>query len=290
MKVCFTLLLLTSFLITNSQTFSQDTNSAKFFPLKIGNSWTYYESSLYFVPYYKRVIVTKDSVISNHKYYYLSGLFNWIRYDSTNGNLLMHAPNQGCSGYQNDRIIDSLASSVNNVVNCLGPKTCNGITTQNVFSITTQVKTFTFNGVTYGGTNYAKNIGRISSCSGEPPPCIFFSELRGCIINGIIYGDTTVTAINQNSNTIPEKYFLSQNYPNPFNPTTKIRFQVPVNSFVTLVVYDVLGKNVQSLVNEHLQQGNYDFNWNAENFPSGIYYYKLTSESFSETKKMILLK
>jgi hypothetical protein len=83
---------------------------------------------------------------------------------------------------------------------------------------------------------------------------------------------------------------LSQNYPNPFNPTTVIKYQIPKQSFVTIKIYDVLGSEVATLVNEEKPIGNFELMWNAENLASGIYFYRLQAGDFIETKKMILLK
>ncbi len=89
---------------------------------------------------------------------------------------------------------------------------------------------------------------------------------------------------------IPSKFALYQNYPNPFNPSTKIKYQIPEVSFVTLKVYDVLGKEVAALVNEEKQAGNYEVEFNAINLPSGIYFYRLQTGNFVATKKMVLMK
>lgn len=85
-------------------------------------------------------------------------------------------------------------------------------------------------------------------------------------------------------------FTLNQNYPNPFNPSTKIRFQVLENSFVKLIVYDVLGNEVSTIVNENRPAGSYEEDFNASNLPSGIYMYTLTTGNYSDSKKMILLK
>ena len=89
---------------------------------------------------------------------------------------------------------------------------------------------------------------------------------------------------------IPEKFALSQNYPNPFNPSTKIKFLIRQSSLVTLTVYDDLGKKVAELVNEELPQGEYSTNFDSKNLASGVYYYRLTTDKFVETKKMLLLR
>jgi hypothetical protein len=83
---------------------------------------------------------------------------------------------------------------------------------------------------------------------------------------------------------------LQQNYPNPFNPITKIKYQIPELSFVTIKVYDVLGSEVESLVNGEKPAGGYEVEFNATNLPSGIYFYKLKAGNFIQVKKMILLK
>jgi hypothetical protein len=102
--------------------------------------------------------------------------------------------------------------------------------------------------------------------------------------------DTRVGIGNYNSAT-PDQYYLMQNYPNPFNPTTKITFAVPQAGVGSLVVYDNTGKMVETLVNnEQLNTGIYTREFNASNLSSGVYYYKFTTGSFSETKKMLLVK
>jgi hypothetical protein len=99
---------------------------------------------------------------------------------------------------------------------------------------------------------------------------------------------TTTNITNQNE--IPDTYSLSQNYPNPFNPVTKINYAIPKQGFVTLKIYDVLGRVVQTLVNEEMQPAYYSVNFDASRYSSGVYFYKLESGSFSEVKRMILLK
>jgi|WetSurMetagenome_2_1015567.scaffolds.fasta_scaffold04721_2 predicted acyl esterase len=96
--------------------------------------------------------------------------------------------------------------------------------------------------------------------------------------------------VQQISSNVPDKYSLSQNYPNPFNPTTNIRYQIANNSFVILKVYDILGKEIATLVNEKLQAGTYEVKFDGTNLPSGVYYYRIETGNYSETKKMLLIK
>jgi hypothetical protein len=90
--------------------------------------------------------------------------------------------------------------------------------------------------------------------------------------------------------SIPDKFELSQNYPNPFNPETKIQFQLPYESEVSLKIYDILGSEIEELINESKQPGKYEVDFNASNLSSGTYFYRLHTENFTETKEMVLLK
>lgn len=100
----------------------------------------------------------------------------------------------------------------------------------------------------------------------------------------------TTVGINPIENQVPDKFLLEQNYPNPFNPVTNIQFQIPRNEFILLDIFDLNGKKVETLINQNLEAGSYEVKWNAENYPSGIYFYKLQASYYSETKKMILIK
>jgi len=99
-----------------------------------------------------------------------------------------------------------------------------------------------------------------------------------------------IIGINNISAEIPANYSLSQNFPNPFNPSTNIRYELPKNGIVKLDVYDALGREVETLVNEKQTAGTYEVTFNATQYPSGVFFYRLNTESFSETKKMILTK
>jgi len=98
------------------------------------------------------------------------------------------------------------------------------------------------------------------------------------------------TGVFISDNSVPVKYFLSQNYPNPFNPSTVIRYQIPVSGFVSLKIFDVLGNEMAELVNEKHNEGSYEIIFNAVNIPSGVYYYRLKSGYFNETKRMLFIK
>ena len=98
-----------------------------------------------------------------------------------------------------------------------------------------------------------------------------------------------ITEVEENE-SLPFTYNVEQNYPNPFNPMTNIKFRIADRGFVSLKVFDVLGNEVATLVNEEKPAGTYELTWNAKNLPSGIYFYRLQAGSFIDTKKMILIK
>ncbi|MCX7833364.1 MAG: T9SS type A sorting domain-containing protein [Ignavibacteria bacterium] len=92
------------------------------------------------------------------------------------------------------------------------------------------------------------------------------------------------------SSNIPNEFHLYQNYPNPFNPITKIKFDLPKSDFITLKIYDALGREVETLVNETLSAGSYEVEWNASKYSSGVYFYKLQAGEFMDTKRMLFIK
>ena len=120
--------------------------------------------------------------------------------------------------------------------------------------------------------------------------------------NYLFYNNSNPVLI-ENEKTIPVNYILYQNYPNPFNPTTTIKFTIPrgfaaspftkggtQGGFVSLIVYDVLGNEIATLVDEELQAEEYEVEFDGTRLTSGIYFYQLSAGSFIQTKKMLLLK
>jgi hypothetical protein len=101
---------------------------------------------------------------------------------------------------------------------------------------------------------------------------------------------TIITGVQKITSEIPNEYKLYNNYPNPFNPVTNIKFDMPKSSDTKITVYDLQGKEVGTLINQKIEAGSYSVDWNASNFSSGIYFYSIKTDYFSDTKKMILLK
>ncbi|MBL8008864.1 MAG: T9SS type A sorting domain-containing protein [Ignavibacteria bacterium] len=115
--------------------------------------------------------------------------------------------------------------------------------------------------------------------------------VRRYVKGALDFTDGLLTSVSQNSTTaVPEVYSLSQNYPNPFNPSTKINFSIPKSGIVTIKIYDILGKEVMTLVNEMKQAGNYETEFTATNLASGAYFYRMESGEFKDIKRMVLIK
>jgi len=134
-----------------------------------------------------------------------------------------------------------------------------------------------------------------------------WDDRNGSALFGLMDGETEITpaiqrgfcsigavGIDDGINQIPEKFILSQNYPNPFNSSTTIEYAIPYGGRVTLEVFDILGRRVSVIIDEIYNPGEYAVIWhgmdNGNAVPSGIYFYRLTAQSFAETKRMILLK
>ena len=118
---------------------------------------------------------------------------------------------------------------------------------------------------------------------------IYLGVGAGAVNGSGIYIYDGLSSVN-NDKEVPVNFYLYQNYPNPFNPSTKIKFEIPTSSVITLKVYDVLGREIETLLNEVKEAGTYEVELNASEFPSGVYFYKLTSGQFTSVKKLILLK
>ena len=102
--------------------------------------------------------------------------------------------------------------------------------------------------------------------------------------------EVAVTDVKRNINSIPQDYLLEQNYPNPFNPSTKIRYSIPNNEFVSLKIYNILGSEVATLVNQKQAGGSYEVSFNGTDMTSGIYFYQISTSNFTQVNKMMLIK
>lgn len=154
-------------------------------------------------------------------------------------------------------------------------------------------------GTSNGGVYFSPNNGSTWSQVNEGLTDLRINSLL--IRGNIIYAGTQTAglwkrnlsellSVNQISSEVPSDYSLSQNYPNPFNPATNFEFKIADFGLVTLTIYDVTGKKVETLLNTNLKPGTYKAEWNASNYPSGVYFYTLSAGDFTKTNKMVLLK
>lgn len=173
--------------------------------------------------------------------------------------------------------------------------TCFSEDTSNIFGAMRPVKDFWISTMTIevGGVynvNYASGLGYVIG-SFSPNNVVEGRSRNDSLvyarINGIEYGTPAGVLENQQ---YPAEYRLSQNYPNPFNPSTTITFMVSRSGFVSLKVYDVLGRLVRIQVNRVKSPGSYEVAFHASNLPSGVYFYRLIAEGHSITHKMVLIK
>jgi len=162
-----------------------------------------------------------------------------------------------------------------------------------VYQSTNQGQTFT---VLNNGLPPNPSVPKIIAVPEDTGSIKFYLGLFNNQNNGAsVYSQSFPIGIQQISNEVPEGFSLSQNYPNPFNPVTKIRFDIPPlegagGRIVQIKIFDILGREISTLVNEQLKPGTYEIDWNAANYPSGVYFYKLIADGFSETKKMMIVK
>ena len=299
--------------------FSQDTSIVKFFPLRTGNIWVYHCSGSNPNPpcacaINVRIKILNTSVINGKTYYqgqvtiipYPSfscdrgplPFDSLLRIDSLSGKILRYAPGSGCVNNPDELILDSLGARLHDTIRvyCQPPMpyyyyVCNDTGTINIFGSNRQSRLYTLNGFEGGWSRrYVRGIG-ISNSNLWNLWCPNQTNLLGCVIDGIVYGDTAfISGIHKISNEIPESYQLSQNYPNPFNPTTKIQYQITKNSHVELKVFDATGNQIATIVNEQQTPGTYEAEFDGTNFASGVYFYKITAGDYTQTKKMVLIK
>ena len=294
----FVLILALCLFLMSFKIYSVDTAAVKYYPLAIGNSWTYSYVPYPMLPYLYKNTVTGTTSMNGHFYYIITTYRNgyapvntYQRIDSLKNNVLIYSTS-GCPWLQNEITADSLSARLgdSSKTSCSQFYKLNDTSNITVFGSVRKRKGYIWSDYFEHGTTriLVKGIGYYSSYT--TGPFGFTSEnLTGCYINGDLYGDTSLTGITKISSEVPGEFSLSQNYPNPFNPSTTIKFDIPKAGNVLLKIYDITGKEVY-LINDFKAAGQYETTFDASNFASGVYYYKLESGSFTETKKMVLIK
>jgi photosystem II stability/assembly factor-like uncharacterized protein len=164
------------------------------------------------------------------------------------------------------------------------------INEQTGFVVGTGVIYRTTNGGSQWATGSMPTQGRIESIKFFNASTGIMAGDKGAILKTTNGGGIFLVGVASLNNSIASDYKLHQNYPNPFNPVTNIQFDIPKSDFVTVRVYDILGKEVENLVSEFKPAGSYNISFDASNLGSGVYFYRLETNNFAETKRMVLVK
>lgn len=292
------------FILFCSDIFSLDTAAVKYFPLQTGNKWIYvyteHPSGFSHIMHWD---VTGQTFINGHNYFIIDEYYtdihfnNFIRYDSLNSCLRKYSTT-GCPWLINETNMDSLSSALNDssTYDCDIRYRCNDTNTISVFNTVYKKKGFyAIYDFGYRIRTFARSIGLVNTFSAGVHGT-YSTVLKGCVLNGVVYGDTSsLVPIVTLQNNSPGKFMLLQNYPNPFNPVTHFGFHIAESGSVRLTIFDAIGRIVEVLVNKEFQPGFFEAEWNAEAYPTGIYYYQLEvitkrGDFFNKTKKMALVK
>jgi len=292
MKSLISIRVLKTFLIflifSSSYLIAQD-----YYPLEIGNRWDYEVfSSNSKTSTYASVEIVSDSLFSNGKTYFVLS-----DYDLTGGRYV-RADEYFIYYYdENNSEEDTLYHLKANIGDSWQEQfsstyfiSIEDIDTTELFSTASIVTKFRLDGLLL---NYVNLSDRFGPCyfhfPGEPPGTSYMTRiLVGGIISGEEFGEPLL--VNKSSDFDLTEYSLFQNYPNPFNPATKLEFAIPEMVFVSLKIYDVLGNEVASLINEEKPAGTHQVSFDAKGLSSGIYFYQLKSKYSTMSKKMIYLK
>ena len=194
-----------------------------------------------------------------------------------------------------DILIDSLFAEIGDSFVSEGwtENVCVKVDSTTVIGVPTVVKHFIVHFIPGAEFSLAYGLGRIYYETVQDDGCYpmhdyFDRNIVFAKINGKEYG--TYVGVSEQSKSAPIKFVLGQNYPNPFNSSTTIKYELPEGKNVHLIIYNILGKKIDELVNTYQKAGIYKINWEAKNITSGVYFYTITAGSFRDTKKLILLK
>lgn len=299
MKNFIFLVLLTFGFIVPPEIHSQDPISL--YPIKIGNKYVYENWDLFVscTPtsflHHRVIEITKDTVFQNgKKYFKFEGYpfdgYSYQRVDTVSKNVYYYDLDS-----LKEKLLDSLLAKTNDRYDGRRNPASHGVRpivtfedTALFFGSQRTFKNILADGLVVMTYTLLEGIGirSIGTCHGGGNEYI----LKGCVINGIVYGDTTLTVINTISSGIPNGFKLYDNYPNPFNPSTSIKFDIPVRGKVSLKIFNNLGKEIASVLDSEFQPGTYETFWNASEYSSGIYFYRIEAPGFTKSKRMVLIK
>ena len=274
-------------------------DTTDWYPLNIGDKWEYYGQSVG----YSQVEVIGDTLMPNGKTYFILTLYD-RKYQRVDNNRYVMVYNDYAEN--NEYIQFDIKNNAGEVFIKSGENTfgygifATGIDNDNLLQQNLEWKefreVFIDTAVVPPDTLWNEVVDaywpRITKGLGVTSYAYEFTKLVGAVINGVAYG--TLVNVNEIEN-VSNHFKLYQNYPNPFNPSTTIKYSVPavVNEnfhSLQLAIYDILGREIKTLVNKIQSPGNYEATFDASDLPSGIYYYRLKAGDFIETRKMILMK
>ncbi len=276
---------------------SYNSNAQLLAPLNLNNSWIY-ENPL--VDRYKQTIVDTSFIIDSIKYCRvwiqrhgnMTGYNEYIRLNEDSFYVWWNQPNPG-TVYEEPYYKKNAQLGETWVIpfDTTASVTVIDIFPSTVFGVSVNMKVLKYIGA--GGLTeidrwWTEEFGRQVDIDFWG---FVLSVLKGCVIDGVAYGDTSfyLTSILNEEYEI-NKFALMQNYPNPFNSSTVIKYNLPSTTFVRLTLYNNLGEEVKELVREEQTAGFYEYKFVSEELPSGAYFYRITTNNFSNTKKMILLR
>jgi hypothetical protein len=282
---------------------SADPELAKYYPLAVGDLWVYYgsvwdQSGSYGYTYVRevksQVIKPNDEIYFELKEYVAGSSWYFTYYERIDTlNAKVYRFDEDSVQTNQEYLIDDLRAELGDSINSHrfitdAPYSMIYSADTTFYQVETKYKIYDSNFLIGYQYRLVKDFGLAFVLNTYD----FGSDTRlfkGAVINGIVYGDTTITGIDDVIKPV-SIFSLSQNYPNPFNPITNIKYQIPNSSFITLKVYDILGNEIATLVNEEKPAGSYTVEFNGSRLASGIYLYQLEAGNFNQTHKMIILK
>ena len=312
--LCFFIFLLYTKITPQVADISSLDSSLAFYPMEIGNKWAFNETITFIDPPYIQLRVwsqeiLEDTLMPNGQNYRVIkkvysdnnpiSAYSFERIDSSQNKIFNYYPDSDTTNYE-ILILDLSIELFDTFYNPYCFAVFGDIGTINKFGQMYNYRSYFWEcGLIYSEYTFLENLG-LYHYSYYVDFVQSSSYLRGCLINGVLYGDTTVVSVKDKPTLTPNTFRLEQNYPNPFNPSTKIKFTIPATSlntfskgegtFVTLKVYDILGNEITTLVNEEKPAGEYEVKFTASDLSSGTYFYLLKAGDNIQSKKMILLK
>ena len=267
------------------------------FPLAVGNTWhyeiTYFNRTPFVVlPYTIRIV--RDTVMPNGKVYYVLDSLDmfyerFVRADSSH---VYYWDRSGPNATWVDQIAFNLRAvageedtvRLGDFFSCQSGK----ITADTIFGKPESIRTYSFRGLVFGGVTVANGFGYLTyEYSGDYGDVQYFWDLVGCVISDTVYG--RLTALHRDSR-LPGGAALFQNYPNPFNPSTTIRYGLPERTHVTLTVFNTLGQQVATLVNDTQDAGYHQVQFDGSGLASGMYFYRLRAGEYVAVRRLLILR